>query len=150
MGKDALSDLKKTLNFQRAGLGMHVGRQGLDAYGIRSTDKGFSFNRVEINSTRINRKITEKFVLSRLKVDKNGLQQGSRLYGQDRLEKAFQSGNIWARFVMSRQASMGRGRCWMSADYIYFKNVQTGEKALFRVFSNRAGNRIVRLKRISL
>jgi hypothetical protein len=140
----------KNLGFERTGLGLHYGRQGLDVYGIRNTPRGRTLARMEVKSTRDPRKQNPQpnQILRLLKHDKNGMQQGSRLYGEDRLLRAVRSGSPVARNIRSGQAHTRNGRVWQARDYVHWVNVATGEEKTFRAIPNQAGNEVKDLREI--
>lgn len=76
----------------------------------------------------------------------DGLQQASRLYGEDRQLKAHHHEKRMASLILSGQARAGEGRIWQARDYVYWENVATGERKIFRVVNNYAGNRVLGLR----
>jgi len=133
----------RDLGFERAGLSLHYGKHGLDVYGIRNTPHGMTWGRMEVKSTRDPAIVpSERTAKARLKIDQHGLQQGSRLYAQDRLKKAFRHGSPVARFILDRQARAGEGRMWQGRDYVCFVNAETGKYWASRVYSNKVGDRL--------
>lgn len=137
------------MGFDRAGLGLQYGNQGIDAYGIRNTPHGRTLATMEVKSTRTpSKQGTEKEVLRLLNIDSKGLQQGSRLYGDDRIRTALRRGSPVAANIRSGQARAGDGRIWQVRHYVHWKNVATGEEKTFRAISNKAGNRVSKIQLI--
>lgn len=144
--REAKRYLKAMMGCHTSGLGLHYGRQGLDVYGIRNTPKGKSLLRMEVKSTGdLTKKGSEAEVLNLLKTDKKGLQQGSRLYGENRLHKATSQGSRVARNIRTDQA---RWTIKQSRDYVYWGNTNTGVRKVFRVISSPDGRTVNALKLI--
>jgi len=141
-------DAFRKLGFDRTGRGLHYGPHGIDVYALKNTPHGLSLRRIEVKSTSDPRSSgTEAEVLARLDIGKrDGLQQGSRLWGEDRLLKAHSHEKRVASHILSGQARAGEGRIWQARDYVYWENVATGQRTIFRVINNHAGNRVLGLK----
>jgi hypothetical protein len=104
---------------------------------------------MEVKSTKDTGRLgTEKEVLGRLKADSKGLQQGSRLYGDDRVKEALRRGSRVAAHIRDGQVRVGEGRIWQARHYVHWKHVVTGEEKTFRAVSNKAGNRVAKLQLI--
>lgn len=138
----------RKLGFERVGRGLHYGPHGIDVYAFMNTPHGLSLRRIEVKSTSDPRSLgTEAEVLASLDIGKrDGLQQASRLYGEDRQLKAHRHEKRMATIILSKQARAGEGRIWQARDYVYWENVATGQHKIFRVINNHTGNRVLGLK----
>lgn len=146
-----MREIKRTGKFERVGLSLHYGRQGLDVYAIRKTPQGMTLHRFEVKSSNNpNAGKTAASVLALLKVDKGWLQQGSRLYGEDRLNKALSMNCKTAAYIRSKQVMSGRGRCWQARDYVCFVNTATGQITFWKPVQNKMHNKVVRLEKMDI
>jgi hypothetical protein len=150
--KIALKEIKKLHKFDRSGASLHYGRQGLDLYATRNTPKGMTLYRFEVKSSNNYRAgRSGNAVLSLLKTGrKDSLQQGSKLYGEDRLNRALKYNCKTASYIRSKQVMAGVGRCWQARDYICFVNTATNSVTFWRPVQNKQRNRVIRLEQVKL
>lgn len=142
----AAAAVKALLGYQRACNVQYSSGKGLDNMLLRQTPCGWSGATVEVKATAAPESgATPGKLLSRLKVDAKGLQQGSRAYGHDRLKTAAERGNRSARMILSRIARTDGSRLWQIRNYVAFANTATGDVAVFRSVSNARGDRVAHL-----
>lgn len=137
--------LKKVLGAEETGLGLHIGKQGIDVYGFRNKPKGRTLMLMEVKSTRKQKaKGTVKEVIRLLKRSKDGFQQASQKYGEDRLAKAERLGNVTAQKIQGWKSV--KPESVTTKNYVFWKNVATGEEKFFEAISNHQGNSVETLK----
>ena len=144
--KRCLKSLKRFYGCKVAGQDLQMGRQGIDAYGIRNKPRrGRSLILTEVKSTE-NEKARGKTKEIRrlLKVGKrDNLQQGSSGYAMSRLERAAKGGNPVARSLL---AELKSGSIKDVQNKVYWVNMKTGKERWFESVPNRRENRVSRLK----
>ena len=147
--KRAIPVIKSVVGFERGGAGLHYGRKGLDNYFIRNTPKGRTWASGEAKSTRdLSKHGSKEELLRSLNIGKDGLQQGSKLYAEDRLLHSAKGGNPVARHIRSGQASTGDNRIWQSRHYVFWRQSITAEEKLYRAISSSDGTKVADLKLI--
>lgn len=147
--KRAIPVTKSIVGFERGGTGLHYGQKGLDNYFIRNTPRGRTWASGEAKSTLdLAKHGSKEELLQRLKIGKDGLQQGSRLYAEDRLLRSAKGGNPVAKHIRSGLASTGNDRIWQSRHYVFWRHSVTGEEKLYRAISSPDGAKVADLRLI--